>query len=199
MELLLIRHALPVRIERDAGRADPPLSELGLLQAVALSRWLVDEGIDAIWTSPMRRAVQTAEPLVEATGLRPVVEDGLAEWDRDAASYIPIEELKAENDPRWHEMVKGTFVSETDIDPVAFQQGVVAAVERVIDASPSMRVAAICHGGVVNMYLSHMLGTTRPMFFQPGYTSISRVHAARSGERSLGSINELAHLRGVAG
>jgi probable phosphoglycerate mutase len=195
VELLLIRHALPLRVELEEGRADPPLSDIGRVQARALARWLLPEGIDAIFTSPLRRAVQTAEPVTEVTGLGPVVVDGLAEWDREANAYIPIEELKAENDPRWQTMVEGSFVSEIGIDPVAFQRGVVEAVEEVIAQSPSMRVAAICHGGVVNAYVANMLGIDRMMFFEPGYTSITRIHASRAGHRSLGSLNETAHLR----
>ena len=44
MELLLIRHALPIRIENPEGEpADPPLSDAGLEQAVRLARWLEPE------------------------------------------------------------------------------------------------------------------------------------------------------------
>src|SRR5687768_15688948 len=101
MELLLIRHALPVRVDEGTvdGPADPELSAAGLEQAKALAGWLADERIDAIWSSPMRRARETASPLSERLGLEVVVDPGLAEFDRDAASYIPIEELKAANDP----------------------------------------------------------------------------------------------------
>jgi probable phosphoglycerate mutase len=198
VELLLIRHALPVRIELDEGRADPHLSDLGHRQSEALAAWLEDEGIDAIYTSPMKRAVETAGPLVSTTGLIPTVADGLAEWDRESASYIPIEEMKAEGDPRWHELVTGAFVGESATDPLVFRDTVVATIEKIIDASPGMKVAAICHGGVVNVYLGNLLGIERAMFFEPGYTSISRVHASRRGHRTLGSINELAHLRALS-
>jgi probable phosphoglycerate mutase len=197
MELLLIRHALPVRIEREDGRADPHLSELGHRQSEALASWLEDEGIEAIYTSPLKRAIETAGPLVSITGLMPTVAEGLAEWDRDSASYVPIEELKAEGDPRWAEMVAGTYVPEEGFDPLAFRDRVIETFESIIDESPSMRVAAICHGGVVNVYLGRLLGIERAMFFEPGYTSISRVHASRAGHRTLGSINETAHLRGL--
>src|SRR6476661_554032 len=64
MELLLIRHALPVRIEGEEGTAaDPELDELGHVQAQALADYLAGEPIDALYVSPMRRAVQTAEPV----------------------------------------------------------------------------------------------------------------------------------------
>jgi probable phosphoglycerate mutase len=197
MELLLIRHALPIRIEGATGPADPPLAELGRRQADALAEWLADEPLDAIYTSPLRRALETAAPLASRHGLVAIVDDDLAEFDREADSYVPIEELKAEDDPRWHQMVAGEWTSDGTVDPAAFAAGVIAGIERIIAAHSGQTVAIVAHGGVVNVYLAHILGTTRPMFFEPAYTSISRVLAARSGQRQVRSVNETAHVRDV--
>jgi len=54
----------------------------------------------------------------------------------------------------------------------------------------------VCHGGVINAYLAHVLGLDDLLFFEPAYTSISRVRASRRGHRMLVSANETAHLRG---
>lgn len=191
MELLLIRHALPVRVDEGTvdGPADPHLAPLGLAQAEALAAWLSAEQIDAIWCSPMRRALETAAPVAERLGRPVTVDDGLAEYDRDAASYIPIEELKAANDPRWSELPE---------QPEEFKAVVVAAMERIVTAHPGQRVAVVCHGGVVNAYAGHVLGVDNPLFFLPEYTSITRVLAASSGERSISTLNESAHLRGLS-
>jgi probable phosphoglycerate mutase len=188
MELLLIRHALPLRVEGvdGTGPADPDLAELGRAQAKALAEWLVDEQIDAVWSSPMRRAWQTAEPVSERLGLPVQVDDGLCEFDRDASSYIPIEELKAAGDPRWNEVPER---------PEHFQATVVAAVERVVAACPAQRVAVVCHGGVINAYAGHVVGIDEPLFFLPHYTSISRIFASTRGHRSIASLNETAHVR----
>ena len=190
MELLLIRHALPVRIDEGSvdGPADPALADLGHAQAAALAAWLTDEDIAAIWCSPMRRARETAVPLAEELGLEVRIEDGIAEYDRHSASYIPVEELKAANDPRWYEVPE---------QPEHFRAVVVEAVERIVAAHAGERVAVVCHGGVVNAYTGHVLGIDDPLFFLPAYTSISRVFAASSGERSIASLNEAAHLRGL--
>jgi probable phosphoglycerate mutase len=192
MELLLIRHALPVRVEGGphGGPADPHLAPLGVHQAEALAAWLSEERVDAIWSSPMRRARETAEPVSDRLGLPVTVDEGLAEFDRLADSYIPIEELKAANDPRWYEVPER---------PEDFVADVVAAVERVIASHPSQRVAVICHGGVVNAYCGHVLGIDEPLFFLPAYTSISRVLASAAGPRSIGSLNETAHVRALLG
>ena len=188
MELLLIRHALPVRIDEGAveGPADPGLADLGRGQAGALAEWLAEETIDALWCSPMRRARETATPVAARLRLDPIVDDGLAEYDRDAASYIPIEELKAAGDPRWREVPE---------QPEHFRGVVVETVERIVVAHPGQRVAVVCHGGVVNAYAANVLGIDDVLFFLPEYTSISRVFAASTGERSIASLNETGHLR----
>jgi probable phosphoglycerate mutase len=190
MELLLIRHALPVRVDgTDAGGpADPPISPRGLAQARALADWLVDERVDAIWSSPMRRARETAAPLAERLDLEVRVHEGLCEFDRDATSYIPIEELKAAGDPRWNEVPER---------PEHFQAVVVDAMEEVVVAHPSQRVAVVCHGGVINAYTGHVVGLDEPLWFLPHYTSISRVFASAGGIRSIASLNETAHVRAL--
>lgn len=194
MQLWLIRHALPVRVEDAPGAADPELSAAGLAQAERLADWLRHERLDAVWSSPLRRARETAAPLVRALGVDPVIDDDLAEFDRYADFYIPIEELRAEGDPRWQELVDGTWAA--DDRGRDFGERLLAAMDRVIAAHPGGDVAVVCHGGVINAYLAHVLGLAEPMFFHPDYTGISRVIAARSGERSIASINETAHLRG---
>lgn len=190
MELLFIRHALPVRVEDADGPADPVLSEAGIRQAAALAAWLRDEPLDAIWVSPLRRARQTAAPIEAALGLTAVVESGIQEFDAEDPTYIPIEELRAADDPRWREMVEALDSPER----LAFRDVVVEAVERIVAAHPGQKVAVVCHGGVINAYLSHVVGIDVPMFFEPSYTSLTRIVASSRGHRSMVSANEIPHL-----
>lgn len=193
---MLIRHARPHRVEAAAGEAaDPGLNELGEGQARRLADWLSDERIDALYSSPLRRAVETAKPLADALGLETIIEEGLAEYDRDQSFYIPLEELRASGDPRWAEMMADYWGAE-NVDQAGFSETVVTTFEALVQAHSGERVAAVCHGGVINVYLAHVLGTRDSMFFLPEYTGVSRVLASRDGVRSIRSINEAAHLRG---
>lgn len=192
MQLWLIRHALPERVEGVVGGADPGLAEAGHEQAARLAAWLAPVPFTAVWSSPLRRARETAAPLAAALGMDPVVDDDLAEWDREADAYIPLEELKAEGDPRWQELVDGTWAGEDE--GAAFAERLIAAMERIVASHPGGDVAVVCHGGVINVYLAHVLGLAEAMFFHPDYTSVSRVRAARTGPRSIASINETGHL-----
>jgi len=196
MELLLIRHGLPVRRELQEGPADPELAEAGLAQAERLGAYLASEHLDAVYASPLRRAHQTALPIAAAHGLPVVTEDSVAEWDRDSSEYVPVEELKAANDPRWQAMLRGEWNAEET--PQEFRQRVVDGIERLIAAHAGHRIAVSCHGGVINGYVAHVLGLPESNgFFYPNYTSIHRIAAARGGERSILSLNETAHLRGT--
>jgi probable phosphoglycerate mutase len=70
MELILIRHGLPLRVENtDGSPADPELGNDGVEQAQKLARWMKDEKLDAIYCSPLMRARMTAKPLADAKDL----------------------------------------------------------------------------------------------------------------------------------
>lgn len=198
MELLIIRHALPVRRELTEGIADPELAPEGLLQAEHLAKYLASEKIDAVYASPLRRAQQTAAPLAALQKVGVTLIDDVAEWDRNSNEYVPVEELKATNDPRWQAMLRGEWnVPEESADD--FNKRTIGAVDKLIDLHSGHRIAIVCHGGVINAYLTYILGLSnfQQGFFYPNYTSIHRVAAARSGERSIVTINETSHLRGT--
>jgi probable phosphoglycerate mutase len=197
VELLLIRHALPIRRELVDGIADPELADAGRRQAEHLAAYLEGEPLQAVYASPLRRAYETAEPLARTHGLPVVVDEDLAEYDREANEYVPVEELKASGDPRWHDLLNGIWPEGAE-PREAFQARCVAAIEARVGAHPSHRIAIVCHGGVINAYVAHILeiaGQTN--FFYPNYTSIHRIAAARSGERSILTLNETFHLRGT--
>ena len=195
MELILVRHGLPVRREVVEGPADPELSVEGHDQSARLANYLATESIDAIYSSPMKRAMQTAEPLAKKTGLPILIIDDVAEYDRLSNEYIPIEELRAANDERWHKLVAGGWQSDSDtLDE--FRSRVNTSIEKLISQHASQRIVVTCHGGVINQYLAHILGiATERGFFYPQYTSIHRVIAAQNGLRTIASLNEIAHLR----
>ncbi len=194
MELLIIRHALPERVNGSpidtSVSADPGLTDVGWAQARAMAEWLRDEPIDVIYTSPLRRAVETAAPLAEAHDLEPIVEPGVTELDEGSGRYIPMEELKADR-AEWNRMI-ALF---EDGDHGEFRATVRDTVDRIIDAHPSRTVAVVCHAGVINAWTAELLGIARTVFFGPEYTAINRFRAARGGRRSLVSLNESAHLR----
>lgn len=190
MDLLLIRHARPVRIEGADGPADPPLDASGHEQAARMAAWLRDERLDRVYASPLRRAVETARPLVAGRGLEVGLEPRVAEFDQHSDTYVPLEQMKAEDPERWRAFVQGGYGDGIDFE--SFCADVVNGIEKIIERHPGERVAVVCHGGVINIWTAHVLGMPMRLFFQPDYASIHRYVAARSGERSIDTLNERA-------
>ena len=195
MELLWVRHGEPERIEPGSGvRADPALTTRGADQARRLAAWLAFEPIDAVVASPMQRAVDTAVPIAESCGVEIEIVDGLIEYDSNSDHYIPMEELRANKDERWQAMVDGRWDMFGADLPEVFRTRVDATVADLIARFAGKRIVAVCHGGVINVALGSVLGVAQPLWFEPGYTSLSRMIASRTGIRSVASLNELAHL-----
>lgn len=192
MELILIRHGLPEHVETNDGTpADPPLSDVGQDQANRMAAWLQEEHIQRLYASPMLRAQETAMPLSEGKRLDINTRDGVAEYDRSADHYIPVEKLKELDYERWK-----TLMSDAGggVDFPLFFGGVVTTLSDIVSGHRGEKVAVVCHGGVINAWAAHVLGLPQKMFFNPNYTSINRFIIASSGEKSVATLNEHAHL-----
>ena len=199
MELILIRHGLPEHVRVPGGRADPPLAERGWAQSQRVAEWL-HEGragprVDAIYASTMRRARETSEPTARLLEHEVQLHEGIVEYDRNASEYMPMEQLKRTNYARWKEMAEAGFTG--DVELAEFGTTVIGALEGIIARHKGERVAVFCHGGVINVWASHVLGIPPKMFFEPDYTSIHRFLCAGTGQRNVVSLNERAHLHGL--
>ena len=82
-EVLAIRHAKAA--DGEFPNRERPLSEEGKRQAHALADYLIDQGIQIIYTSPFRRAIETVRPLAAVTGSEPQVSEDLRESSEDEA------------------------------------------------------------------------------------------------------------------
>ncbi|MBW1814279.1 MAG: histidine phosphatase family protein [Deltaproteobacteria bacterium] len=194
MELIIIRHGLPLRVEKkDNTPADPGLSETGIKQAEKLGQWLKNEKIDAIYSSPMKRARMTAEPLAKFKGIEINIDPSLAEFDVQSSKYVPMEELRETDYELWKDLVSGGFEARYDME--AFRQKVLESLDRISAENKGKRVTVVCHGGLINTFAAHVLGIEKYFFFAPEYTCINRFLVASSGLKSIVSLNEFGHLR----
>jgi len=187
MKLVLVRHGLP---ERREDTSDPPLSAVGHEQAARVARYLAGDGVDAVFSSTMKRAIQTAEPFASLGGHEIATREGIVEFDRGSGAYIPMEELKRDDYAAWKAFAAG----DHGADIVAFQRTVVETLEAIVVAHPGKTVAVFCHGGVVNVWTAHVLGMAPRLFFEPVYASVHRYLCASTGQRNIVSLNERHHL-----
>jgi broad specificity phosphatase PhoE len=192
VQLLLIRHALPLRSGPGEG-ADPELSEVGWQQARRLPKALDRHSIRRVVSSPQRRALQTAAPVADALGLDVEIDDRLAEYDRDLAHYVPIEQIRIEYPEEWDRLAAGHLPSGVDED--AFVKRVFDAVDDVVAGGDhDDTVAMFGHGGVINVILHRILGTERLLLFPIDYASVTRLRYSRRGEFTVAEVNGTEHV-----
>jgi probable phosphoglycerate mutase len=176
---------------------DPPLTADGRADAELLGHYLTarpGNAPDVVYTSPMRRARETADAITVHGAVPLHVDDRLREFDHGAESYTPPELVTAEVQAAlWQALVTGVWGTHR-FDPDAFEHTVEAVFRDIIATHPSAVVAVVCHSGVINSFVGGVLERPRGMFFRPGYTSVTRVMASGRGRRELLTLNETHHL-----
>ena len=151
--LLLVRHG-----QRDSSRPrridlNPPLSALGRHQAAAVADALgAGPTLDAIYSSPLARARETATAIADRLGLETSVDARLAEFQVD---------LDAETSPpgrpdllAWHPDHAGT----DGVTLAEFAQRVADFHDEVVARHPGQRVAIVSHAGTIEATLRWALG-----------------------------------------
>lgn len=205
-EVFLIRHAHQVLDLAGpiGGFADPPLSILGDQQAQLLGDALSTRGIDAVYSSPTRRAWWTATAMARHHETEPVAVADLREiaMFRDAPQHLSSLEFMGEEAL---EALRQRFIAERcwDVYPYSessaeFRQRIIGAIETIIGDHAGRRVAIVCHGGVINAYVSHVLGSKYDVLFRPAHASISIV-ASSDGVHTLYTLNDVHHLSTAGG
>lgn len=178
-EIWLCRHA-DCYLEMGS-EPDPPLSRWGREQAASLAERVKRSGVDAVYASNMRRAIETAE----AVGLPVNVDERLREFGNDARSAAEAA-MEAEQ-VAWTE------------DIGAAQQRIRQALDEIAQRHPGQRVVAVAHGGIILAHLCDLLRVEFPhLRILPYYTSVTVIRH-RDGKRRVGSIGDTAHLEPITG
>ena len=202
MELLWVRHGEPERIETGTGvPADPRADRTRPRTGRRGSRtWLAGESIDAVLSSPQRRARETADPIARVHGLEVQITPGLVEYDVEVRQLHPDGGAEGAQRPAPHGDVRGPVGgvrrrAGRRVPRTGRRRGRRDRRARIA----GQRVVAVCHGGVINVAFAIALGLDRHLWFEPHYSSLSRMIASRTGVRTVESINERAHLDGRGG
>ncbi len=199
MKLLLARHAESAwnAERRFQGRTDIGLSEAGLEQAAALGRALARRRVGAIYSSPLRRARETAEIVAKEWGLTVTLVDELRElslgvWEGRTVDDVLATEADAYRN--WRERPYDCPPPEGEhIAAVAGR--ILPVLERIVVSHPDGDEAlVVAHGGVISVYLCHLLGLSPNALWQLaiGNASLSVVDPPR-----VLTLNDTAHLEGL--
>ena len=192
VQILLVRHALPLRSEVGEG-SDPELAESGWEQASRLPGALARFAISRLVSSPQRRASQTAEPVAVALGLPVDIDERIAEYDRGMSQYVPLEQVRAERPGDWERMARGQLPGAVDVGE--FSARVRSALQDIAAAADHREtVAVFSHGGVINLVLHEILGTARPLSFPIDYASVTQLRYSRKGAFTVAGVNGVEHV-----
>jgi broad specificity phosphatase PhoE len=135
--------------KRFQGHSDRPLTERGREQAHALADLVGSEKIDAVYTSPLSRARETAEIVAARAGLKAVALPELREVDTGSWSGLSRADVEArfpEGFTRWRSGGSGWEDGESYEE---MAERVIGALRKIAEDHPDGRVLVISHGGPI--------------------------------------------------
>lgn len=204
MELYLIRHGRTAfnreRVFR--GRIDLPLDEGGRAEAEALARRLKGSGIQALYSSPLLRARQTAAVIAEALGLEVRIAPELIDLDFGLWQGLGVKEVQeaySELYRKWieapHEVVFPQGEGLKDVE-----ERVIPLVERLKQVHGEEKVALVSHRVVLKVLICRLLGLGLDAFWRvdQGTAALNRFHW--DGRKWVAkAINDTCHLDSIEG
>jgi broad specificity phosphatase PhoE len=194
MRLLLVRHGATFENEqkRYLGQIDVPLSPLGAQQAARLGEYLAREPVDAIVSSDLVRARDTASAIARYHSVSVVVDSDLREIARgvwEGATYAEVKSRYADLLKKWRrapaqcQIPGGETLGQV-------RDRAVRALERSHSRAPDGLVVWVTHTGVIQVLLCYLLEVDLNSWrqFRRDNGSLTPVQVYRVHERLIGSI-----------
>ena len=194
-ELLLIRHAeaehpQPATVV-EVKDVDMSLTERGRAQAHRLAERVAVRKPNAVYSSPLKRAMQTAAPIGDAAGLTVLADERLREVEIANVGPVSLQDLAE------IAIAHGGWSHLPGTEPSASVRSRMSeTLADIVRSHPGERVAVVSHAGTINAYLSAILNLDKDFFFPAGNTSITVVRA-RDSRRLIVTVNDTAHLEGM--
>ncbi|MCD6356164.1 MAG: histidine phosphatase family protein [Anaerolineaceae bacterium] len=200
-KFLFVRHGVTTWIEERKlhGVSDIPLSDYGKRQAKLTADILKNLKVDRLYSSPLIRAMQTAEPISEVSGVEIEKDVNLMEMD---FGYL-------EGKRDWWPTFRGNeflvllyLISRLLSGRVSgerfskFKRRIIDAWEKIADDNPSGTVVVVAHSGVLRIIFTHIFGGN-PIYnkkFSFATGSISEIERDEKGEFHLIKVNRSDHL-----
>ena len=198
--IYLVRHGQTAwnREEIFRGRTDIPLDETGLKQAELAGEYLKEVAIEAIYSSPLSRALETAEKIarfhnLKVQPLEGIIDMSFGNWEGHA--HQEIKKNDSETYRRWREEPHLVRLSGGEsLDDVRVRS--MAALEEVIRKHPGKALIIVSHRVVNKVLICGILGLDNSHFWQISQdpTAINLIQY-RNGKYILSLMNETCHLK----
>jgi len=201
-KIILVRHGQTEwnRIERFRGRADVPLNETGLTQADAAGRRVASEWQPtAVYSSPLSRAIKTAEAIARHFNLPVQVHPGLADIDYGKWQGLSTEEARQ----RWPEEIDAWYTQPhlaliPDGETLEeLRTRAMLTVNELTRQHPGETIVLVGHTVINRIILLGVLGLGNERFWRIKQdTCAINVIEAEAGDFTLTSMNDTCHLHG---
>lgn len=200
--LLLVRHG-ETDWNRDRllqGQVDVPLNATGRLQAHNLAVRLCDWKIDALYSSDLSRAAETAAIVGNLLGLERRLAADLREIDVGCWGGLTHAELESRYPEEMNALACGEDIPRGGAERMGeLQERLVAAYERICQDHAGQTVLLISHGGALKSLISHLLGLDlregMRRLSTRGNTGLTHFRFAE-GNPQLVLFNDTCHLNG---
>lgn len=199
----LVRHGQTEwnRELRFRGRADIPLNENGHKQASAIADTLKDKGINAIYTSPLRRSIETARLVavvfhIETTTVQGLIDINYGEWE--GLAYDEVRQRYATVYREWEERPDlVTFPNGESLDDV--RRRAFSAFTEIVEKNRGKSILIIPHRVINKVLLCALLGLSNSYFWRIRQdTGCINVIEYSNSRFVLVRINDTCHLRGMS-
>lgn len=196
-KILLIRHATndTVGIRLSGRRAGVHLNEAGRLQAQKLAARLEGMKIHAVYSSPLERAVETAEPIAKILNLETVIDEDFLEINFGDWTFKTFEEL--DKLPQFQQF--NSFRSFTRVpggeSMAEAQLRMINGIEKLCEKHPNETVALVSHADMIKSVVAYYTGTHLDLFHRveisPASVSIIEIGCGTAAIRLVNYTGEL--------
>jgi len=200
VRIIFVRHGETVfNIEsRYQGHTDAELSELGRRQAAGVAERLKDEKIDAVYSSDLSRASETAQEVAKFHNLQVQTDERLRECAFGEWEGLNVREI-AELYPELYENYlrdSVTYRAPSGERLESLQARVVCAINDIAERHPEDTVVAVVHGGPIRAFLCHALGTPLEAFrkIKLDNCGLTALLLGSDGTWFLEALNDTSHL-----
>jgi broad specificity phosphatase PhoE len=198
--LILVRHGRTEwnRVERFRGRADIELDNVGIKQAEAAAARIADWQVSAVYSSPLRRALTTAEILAYPFGLEVKPLPGIIDIDYGEWQGLSPDEAAAKSDSLYSKWLanphKMKFPGGESLDMV--RERATSAVDALITRHTKETVVLVSHKVVCHILILSFLGLDNSHFWQITQDVCAiNLFEVRGGIPSALSLNDNCHLK----
>lgn len=197
MDLLIIRHGQSEAdlLNMNEGRADFSLTQLGLRQAELMAEWVTaNYQVGKLYSSPLRRASQTAMAIGKRANTQVIYDDDLMEFQNGLIAGMDRKEAQVKY-PRPAVRRPHTLIYEMESD-IQFRMRAETAFSKIIyENNPGETIAVVSHGGMINMLFQcfMQLPVSAEYYISSGDTGVHR-WVINEKSRRIEFINSQVHL-----